>query len=172
MRWVCALLVLLWLSSRTGVATAAPVTFEFQYTFFNGHSLSGVLRGELQPDQDTVLVTEILNANYSLDPGTNFQTELQTYASLASISGVEMRLITVDPAAGSPAFWLDSGSEGGAAKIGVFNEDFGRGLDLVNEAYLPSNWSMVPAAVPVPAAAWLFGSAVLCLGVSRRRSSA
>ena len=85
-------------------ANADPIGFNFEYEFGTGEILSGMLNGELQADNDTVIVTELLMASFTALPGVEFQTAL--IFDVATISGVGGNFVTIAPSGSLAGFQM------------------------------------------------------------------
>lgn len=171
---------------------AAQQRYEFSYTFSSGTALWGAFTGELQSDGDTILINTMEEAYYPTARGDySLSTELDglNTVNYASLSGVfmDMHYATLSPsphscAPNSPyANDWGMGSTGSSLGniAGVYIEpspsvDFfdcfwmGGWPPLQAEAYNPAGWSVVVSEVPLPAAAWLFLTALGGLGLARK----
>ena len=112
-------------------------------------------------------------------------------ADLADLSQTPLNftkgsVVNAAPAFVNPGFVIDQGGalDGSPIVIGMpgFDTGFGLGENAVGElnlfgfsadTYMGGTLTMEVAAVPVPAAAWLFGSAIVGLaGIGRKRKAA
>jgi hypothetical protein len=155
-------------------AVSAATSYAFQYQFDHPSSsmglLSGTLIGELQGDGDTVLVTSVEEVAYSLDAALIFSTELIDGfgAPTVSFSGDQMNFGSVGPGDTGLAGWLVSIHEPFllANRAVVVGPD---GIAIDFSEFNSASWSL--QVVPIPAAVWLFGSALAGLGWMRRKQA-
>lgn len=162
---------------------AAAATYTFSYQFDSGNSISGTLEGELQGDGDTVLASSgqaqydgAFYAGLAPLPVLLFPNDP---GGVASFSGLGVSL-----SADACLFDLISVSCVGDASYtigGIGNNVYVGGVVNIgglfptfvseSEAFEATNWSLTgPSNVPLPAAAWLFGSALMgLLGIGRVR---
>ena len=164
------------LIASCGNAMAAVVQYDFSYDLSSGEQISGSLLGELQVDGDTIDIVDLLAIEYT-GIGT-FSGESLAFGGLdiwesntVSLSGDIIEFRTEVPFAASPngLIWFSSG--GGVAVFEfVFDPispDLQTAWSVDGETIDASAWTI--AAVPVPAAVWLFASGMLGLGWLRRR---
>jgi hypothetical protein len=137
-------------------ASVHAATFTFSYEFQSGEILSGTLEGTMQGDNDTVSVSSLINSGYTGDQGLAFTTNLLSTSKTASLSGENMDFATLSSA--TLGVWMLNSSllAPGEAIVAAPGSPFPITLD--QESYAAANWTM--AAVPLPAAFWLFGSAL------------
>jgi len=152
---------------------ASAAMYRFDYDFLSGETLSVSLIGELQADNDTILVDQVLDSFYSGDPLLQFTTELLGISPTVTFSGQGISIGTKGP--GGP---LGTGLGGWLIDfpaildgINVARPDDGgpEVLFLESETFLPANWNI--KVVPLPTAVWLFGSALGLLGWLKRRAA-
>ena len=138
-------------------------------------SISGMLEGTLQADGDTIAVSGIWDL--ALNPASFFGITLSEQVTgytldpapietdpLVSLSGSTMNIGASD--SGIARNWAIT-TESFLYETGYY------AVDCCTEGFVPlprlfgeydsSNWSIQP--VPLPAAVWLFGSALMALGV-------
>ncbi len=152
-----------------GQAHAAIMDFEFSYTFSNGETLEGAMRGDLQADNDTILVTEILDSFYTGDPSLVFTTVLYDNPStvgpdqgIAYLSGAIPTYFGLSPPLSTDLpTWLLGLPTGSGVYVAVDNGV----ATFVFELFTPGKLSI--AAVPAPATIWLLGTGIAGLGGRR-----
>ena len=83
----CAVLL-----ATTAPVQAGPTGFNFLYEFGTGELFSGMLKGELQADLETVIVTDVLMATFTGLPGVAFQTDFIASRNIVTFSGVGTEL--------------------------------------------------------------------------------
>lgn len=142
-------------------AQATPIGYSFDYTFSSGAVLSGMLSGELQSDNDTVLVDTVSMVSYSGLPVLEFPETL--IRTTASISGAFMDLATAAPNGVLGGWILFNPTQGDFAAV-VARPDFSR---LEYEAFDASRWNLV-AKVPEPATLAIMGLGLAGIGFRRR----
>lgn len=148
----------LWIAISAS-AHAGMMGFNFQYEFGSGEIFSGMLEGELQPDLNTVIVSDLLMASYSGLPGVGFQTELMGSSSVVTFSGTGNDFGTIAPTGGLAAFVMPFNFQ--LTSIVVISTE--SNIGFANEIYNPERWSLSPKTIPVPATIWLFGIAAILL---------
>jgi len=126
-------------------AQASPIIFDFAYEFATGEVVSGELVGELQPDMDTVLVSELLSAMFTGRPGALFHTEVLPDMNVATISGVGGSFSTGAPPPGLLGFMLPLEQFDGLAIV-IENTH----ILAAMETFAPERWRMVAQEVPLP----------------------
>ena len=166
MRKLFAIAVLAFCAS----AQASVIQYDFNYALTSGESISGSLLGELQGDGDTINIVELLGIAYS-DPNIATHQYLDPWESnTVSLSGDTLEFRTNVPFAASPngLIWFDG------TTVRVFEFFYDpiapdlQGAIVIDGGTLDASaWTIT--AIPVPAAAWLFGSALAGLGWLRRK---
>jgi hypothetical protein len=165
MKYLSAVLLLAFSFS----ANAAIVQYDFSYGLDSGYTISGSFLGELQADNDTISMSELLNINYDGPlSGSNYGGLDYISVNIASLSGANLDFTTTLPL-GVDAIIRFQG--GGVQVWQVYDDPISlegwnaEGID--GGAFNAASWSI--QAVPVPAAVWLFGSALAAIGFLRRR---
>jgi len=151
-------------------AQSATTQFHYSYSWASGNSISGLLEGELQADNDRVFVTAIHSSAYSVDASMEFPSgpanNPAAPSAIASISGQVMSVGT--PTDGDFAWVISRPSCCGSGIMAALVKDPGPdGVVVEHEDFSAARWSLT--AVPVPAAAWLFGPAMSLLAPWVRR---
>ncbi len=155
-------------------------TYNFQYTFSDASVLQGVFDGTLQSDNDTVFINSFDIVQYA---GVVFPTISNSAFATSPFSfGGAPRLSFSGN--GLDLFVCSGGFDGdGVCNVNeptlILDSNFSLISVTTNtenpppDFYDPANWSLseAPAAVPVPAAAWLFGSALIGFAGLRRKNS-
>lgn len=162
-------------------AQASPIQYDFSYD--SGHGiLSGSLMGELQADNNTILISSVLDfAKFNGVAGPSLPNVLSIYGLFSksptfvpartTLDGSLQDIYALDrPFTNTPqlieGFALIAGLTGLPVSLQGFagTESFGDN----NTSYLAANWS-ITAAVPEPGSMALFGLALLGLAGTRRR---
>ncbi len=153
-------------------------TYNFQYTFTDASVLQGVFDGTLQSDNDTIFINSFDTVQYAgvvfpTISNSAFTTSPFSFggAPRLSFSGSVLDVFVCSGGLDSngvcdvnqPTLILDSTF----SLIFITTDTANPPADFYDAA----NWSLteVPAAVPLPAAAWLFGSALLGFFGLRRK---
>ncbi len=145
-------------------ATAAPVpaaTYNFSYTDGTGGLLFGQVRGTIQADSDSVLVSQLLSVNYNWMPafalpflgsGTDYATALSTMSlptfsgqPILSLSGTRNDFLACNTADCDDGFTFVPAGAVFPVTVYASGDAFGQ----IMEPYEVTNWSM--SAVPEPA---------------------
>lgn len=161
-----------------GVANAALEQFDFSYISFAGNELKGSLLGELQADNNTIVVDSIIGfpsfAGFAtpvpLTPVISVSSAFGTPSpAVVSANGSVMDILACNvlPACDVGfGFWPPLPNlPNGALSLGTawaFGGPF--------EPFVPANWSIV--AVPEPMGLALTGVALAALALTRRRKNA
>ncbi len=155
-------------------------TFNFKYTFTDNSALQGMLDGTILSDGDTVLINSFGVVQYAgvvfptITNGSFIASPFST-VSLPKIS-FSGNLLNVFVCSGG----FDSGGVCDINKpffiLDAMNSLVFVATDTDNpppDFYDASSWSLTaaPSSVPVPAAAWLFGSALLGFAGLRHKSN-
>ena len=138
-------------NSYSDIAIQAPSWYEIN-PLFTGENLTYVdLRGFPNPDAQELPIDNATSTSVSLAAG---------HWGFGTIYGAELDLIFASAMTnGGGTIALVAGS----SDIEYFNEHIGESFTIVGGAI---------TAVPIPAAIWLFGSALAGLGWMRRRKTA
>ena len=162
--------LLIFLLMCCGNAVAAVVQYDFSVDLNSGEQIHGSLLGELQGDGDTIDIVDLLSIEYTggnldfggLDPWEQLD-------NVASLSGNNIEFRTDVPYLASPngLIWFS----GGGVSVWEFWEDpispdGQTAFQIDGGPVNGSTWTIT--AVPVPAAVWLFASAVAGLSFLRR----
>ena len=170
---VCALVLLFAVPSHAGF-----MAFNFEYVFSDGETLSGMLEGDLRPDNETVTVSRITMFAYSGDPGLTFEGPIER--DTATASGNSLFLIggiNMDP--GNPeGIWSLNGGVRAVPPTGAVpapapspgNLATGETPpNLVFEIFDHETWHLAPNPVPLPGGLPLLGISLLALAGMKRR---
>ena len=166
-----------------GVTPAAQATvYDFSYTA-NVGVVSGTIVGTLQPDNNTIFVSSIVNPEFDgvAAPALPVLTTLADFFSTTgpttaevSLDGINNNILACVTSACVDGFFLDAagvdamftGTPPPGPQFGA-GPSYGGGM-TVYEEYNPSHWTIT--AVPAPAALPLFASGLAGLGwLSRRK---
>lgn len=175
-------------------AQAAPITYDFKYTFVDGtapgamHTIMGSFTGVASGN----LITDIADVTASINglgaPSPLFADSFDsntkqviTTGAVVSFDGLASNFIfttnATDLSQASYFYvipWANPGETTGSATIGTQAVWPGIGvIDAYNGQYRVANWSISAAAVntdvPEPASSALFGIALLGLGIAARK---
>ena len=154
---------------------AQAAIFGFSYTSGAGTVLAGTVDGVLQGDGNSVFVTSV--EDFVTVDGVD-QGQIQTVDSISNF---------ISSTGASPTLTLDGSFLDFCASVGTdcadgqgftFDSNGGSfgvvsfGFGDLGETYNSANWNMsAVSAVPVPAAAWLMGSALVGLFGFRKKKS-
>ncbi|MCB0256654.1 MAG: hypothetical protein KDI55_23280 [Anaerolineae bacterium] len=154
------LLTILAAGMLAGPMAASAAQFAFSYSFASGEVLSGMVDGTASGDD--ILEATLLTASFSGDPSIVFNSIL--LENVISFSGAGLAFLTGAPSlAGLGGFRLDEFDS--MALVADMNWP----PPVLEEAFERNRWRL--NAVPIPTAAWLFGSALLVLGVIKRKKA-
>lgn len=155
-----------------GQAHAAVMDFNFSYTYADGQTLTGVLRGDLQADNNTIVVTAIPESVYSGNTSLTFTGPIfdnpltpEVEQNTAYLSPNANNSFGFTPPAyngGTPAWVI--GLPLGSGYVAVSDTP---GFSFVFESFVPSNLSIT--AVPAPAAVWLLATGLAGIGLRKWR---
>jgi len=146
-------------------AQAMAIGYNFDYTFLSGEILSGMLVGELQGDDDTVLVDSISMVSYTGSPATIFNEGLLG-PNTVSLSGSVMNFVTAAPTPTLGGFEISTGA---------FDVALVAGPDisiLENETYSAARWNLVAKSLPEPGTLSLLAIGLVGIAWVRRRKIA
>ena len=148
---------------------AAVVPFSYSYTWESGNSISGILEGELQSDNDTVVVSSIVSTVYSAYETLEFYSG-PTSTNLASLSGLVLSVGLPGPAVTGKAGWIINRAE--IPDMAIIASPFPSCCtSLETEEYVAARWTLT--AVPLPAAGWFIATGVcLLFPLVKRRARA
>lgn len=149
-----------------GLMTAAPAEavklYKFSYTLQSGGMLGGQLEGLLQPDNDTVVVSTIINPTFNTAtvPDLPFVRSSSEFAGggapadpVVSFSGSNMDIIACRTSSCSEGFAFDFIGAFGPPPTYASSLTYGDAF----EPYDPSRWTLAADAVAIPTPAPLLG---------------
>jgi len=175
-RTLIVLLALIW----CGTAHATLMGYNFQFDFIDHFTaspatLSGILLGELQPDNDTVLVDSVAMAALNgvpFDPLVNLTDGFGNAANIVSFSGNNLYFCAAVGDCDITGFFLGTYLDiyGGSYVINGSHQALG---DFTNFNFENSagTWALTPGVIPIPSTLVLFAMSLIGLGWVRRRSA-
>ena len=158
------------------VNASHAVLFNFEYTFNSNQTLTGMLEGDIQADGDTVIVSSVMNVEYSRLPSLVFPELNPRTVSIfgdffASFSGNNMFLIASPSGpAGTPQnpSWdiLNNSPIISPPRVRIVDDASPTPNQQEFETFATERWSLVDKSaspVPVPSAFLLFGTGLISL---------
>jgi len=149
----------------------AGTIYTFSYELAGGSILSGKLDGDLQGDNDTVVVNSVSDLSFNgapaagsfpfLDSVTNFNIA-SGLPPVVSISGSLMDLLVANPAAAFDGFAFET-----SGVLGSPVYQAGPTFGSTFETYEPANWTLTP--VPEPSSIVMFSVGALGMMFARRQ---
>ncbi|MBM3728028.1 MAG: PEP-CTERM sorting domain-containing protein [Acidobacteria bacterium] len=153
---------------------AAPMAYNFSYQSSKG-LLAGMLTGELQGDNNTVVVSSFSMVTFNGNPGPDLPflySLVEAFLGpgplppVVSLDGLGIDFLACSGPLGLCVESFYFAPAGSLAPVGIASSSFAYGF--FNEEYLPENWSLTPK-VPEPSSFALLGLGVLAVVVRRRR---
>jgi hypothetical protein len=153
-------------------------TFDFSYELESGQVLAGIVSGDLQGDNDTVIVSSISSVSFGgapatafpfVDSATNYPLSSGTLPTL-TLSGTFLDFIACTSAVCFDGFLFDT--TGSISGFQLFNS--GPGLGEALEQYSSARYSLTPrdlAPIPLPAGALLLLGSLGGFAALRRRAA-
>lgn len=155
---------------------AQAAQFNFSYTLQDGSILSGMMDGDVQADNDTVVVTAVNMASFNGVPGPALPFVQSLFGlvfgnplpAIVSFSGNVMDIAAcADSGCDDDGFFFDTS---GFLGLPVYAGGTSFGANF--EPYDPANWSLTPKSVPEPSAVVALALVGGGLLLSQRRKAA
>ena len=148
----------------------AGTIYTFSYELAGGSILSGKLDGDLQGDNDTVVVNSVSDLSFNGAPAAGSFPYLDSVLNVpglglppvVSISGSFMDIIVADSGASFDGFLFNT-PRGLGRSVYASSATFGGSI----ETYEPANWTLTP--VPEPSSIVMFSIGALGMMFARRQ---